>query len=239
MQYKNTFGKIQVMKNEHLFRGKTLGVSMSGGADSTMLCYLLAKTIKKRDLQITIQPYSGYDTWAPLDSKGVIEIVQYIQNKFPTVDIQWPISTVFDTNGDFEPKDKNMYIRPLIDKLVTHNVVDLVMNGISMGPPLEVQQTFTDLDNKINVRRLPGYHLWNEVERASDNLAPFKYVDKRFIIQCYKDFNRKELLEMTNSCTAPQGNCGECWWCQERSWAIDTVFGDTINNIIETVEDSI
>ena len=237
MQYKNTFGKIQVMKNEHLFRGKTLGVSMSGGADSTMLCYLLAKTIKKRDLQITIQPYNGYDIWAPLDSRGIIKIVQYIQSTFPTVDIQWPISTVFDTNGASASEgDKNSYIRPLIDKLVTHNVVDLVMSGVSLGPPVEVQES---LSGHHPITRLPGYHLWDEVERASDNLAPFKYVDKRFIIQCYKDFNRKELLEMTNSCTAPQGNCGECWWCQERSWAIDTVFGDTINNIIETVEDSI
>lgn len=218
MQYKNTFGKIQVMKNEHLFRGKTIGVSMSGGADSTMLCYLLAKTIKKRDLQITIQPYNGYDIWAPLDSRGIIKIIQYIQSTFPTVDIQWPISTVFDTNGaGYNDGDKNSYINPLIEKLKTHNLVDLVMHGASLGPPIEVQES---LSGQYPITRLPGHHLWNEIERASDDLAPFKYVDKRFIIQCYKDFDRKELLEMTNSCTAPQGNCKECWWCQERAWAI-------------------
>jgi hypothetical protein len=155
-----------------------------------------------------------------MDSKGVVKIIKYIQSKFPTVDIQWPISTVFDTNGDSAPNDKNMYIGPLIDKLEAHNVVDEVMNGISMGPSLEVQQTFKDWDNKINVRRLSGYHLWNEVERAIDHLSPFKHVDKRFIVQCYKDFGIEKLLRMTNSCTAPQGNCSECWWCQERAWAI-------------------
>jgi 7-cyano-7-deazaguanine synthase in queuosine biosynthesis len=221
MQYKNTFGKIQVMKDEELFRGKTLALSMSGGADSTILCYILAKTSQKRNLQITIQPYNGYDMWASMDSKGVVKIIKYIQSKFPNVDIQWPISTVFDTNGDFAPNDKNMYITPLIEKLVAHNVVDLVMNGISMGPPLEVQQTFKDWDNKINVRRLPGYHLWNEVERAIDHLSPLKHIDKRFIVYCYKKFGIEELLEMTNSCTEPQGNCRECWWCQERSWALE------------------
>ena len=47
MKYKNKFGTIHVMKNEHLFRGKTLALSMSGGADSTMLCYLLAKTSRR------------------------------------------------------------------------------------------------------------------------------------------------------------------------------------------------
>ena len=220
MQYKNKFGTIQVMKDGDLFRGKTLALSMSGGADSTILCYILAKTSQKRNLQITIQPYNGYDIWAPMDSKGVVKIIKYIQSKFPTVDIQWPISTVFDTNGDSAPNDKNMYIGPLIDKLEAHNVVDEVMNGISMGPSLEVQQTFKDWDNKINVRRLSGYHLWNEVERAIDHLSPFKHVDKRFIVQCYKDFGIEKLLRMTNSCTAPQGNCSECWWCQERAWAI-------------------
>ena len=221
MQYKNTFGKIQVMKDEELFRGKTLALSMSGGADSTMLCYLLAKTSRRHNLQITIQPYNGYDIWAPIDSTGVIKIIKYIQSKFPTVDIQWPISTVFDTNGDSAPNDKNMYIGPLIDKLQAHNVVDKVMNGISMGPPIEVQQTFKDWDNKINVRRLPGYHLWNEVERAIEHLSPLKHIDKRFIVQCYKEFDIEELLEMTNSCTTPEGNCSECWWCQERTWALN------------------
>jgi hypothetical protein len=221
MKYKNKFGTIHVMKDRDLFRGKTLALSMSGGADSTMLCYLLAKTSRRHNLQITIQPYNGYDIWAPMDSKGVVKIIKYIQSKFPNVDIQWPISTVFDTNGDFAPNDKNMYITPLIEKLVAHNVVDLVMNGISMGPPLEVQQTFKDWDNKINVRRLPGYHLWNEVERAIDHLSPLKHIDKRFIVYCYKKFGIEELLEMTNSCTEPQGNCRECWWCQERSWALE------------------
>jgi len=32
MQYKNKFGTIQVMKDGDLFRGKTLALSMSGGA---------------------------------------------------------------------------------------------------------------------------------------------------------------------------------------------------------------
>ena len=221
MQYKNKFGTIQVMKDGDLFRGKTLALSMSGGADSTMLCYLLAKTSQRHNLQITIQPYNGYDTWAPIDSASVPRIIKFIRKKFPAVDIQWPLSTVFNTNGNHAPNDKNMYIGPLIDKLEAHNVVDEVMNGISMGPPLEVQQTFKDWDNKINVRRLPGYHLWNEVERAIDHLSPFKHVDKRFVVQCYKDFGIEKLLRMTNSCTAPQGNCSECWWCQERNWALN------------------
>ena len=201
MQYKNKFGKIQVMKDKKLFRGKTLAISMSGGADSTMLCYLLAKTSYEQNLEITIQPYNGYDTWAPIDSAGVPNIIKFIRKEFMSVDIQWPISTVFDTNGAVAPNDKNKFIRPLIEKLTEHRVIDIVMNGISMGPPIEIQQTFKDWDKKINVRRLSGYHLWDEVERAHDHLAPFKQVDKRFIVQCYKDFGIEKLLKKTNGIT--------------------------------------
>ena len=222
MQYKNKFGTIQVMDDKELFKRKTLGISMSGGIDSTMLCYLLAMTSERTNLEITIQPYNGLDLWAPIDSSGVIDIIQYIQRKFPTVDIRWPISTVFNTNGD-RIKDKNTYIRPLIMQLEKNKVVDLVMNGISSGPPIEVQKLeFTKTDKRIV--RLAGYELWDEVKRAKDHLSPFKYVDKRFIVECYKHYMIEDLLKMTNSCTAPQGNCGECWWCQERAWAINEVF---------------
>jgi len=224
MQYKNKFGTIQVMKDGDLFRGKTLALSMSGGADSTMLCYLLAKTSRRHNLQITIQPYNGYDIWAPMDSKGVVKIIKYIQSKFPTVDIQWPISTVFDTNGDLGPRSKNMYIRPLLDKLEAHNVVDLVMNGISLGPPIEVQETFRNWqDPAVDVRRRHGKRQWHEIERAIEHLSPLKHIDKRFIVQCYKEFDIEDLLEITNSCIYPQGNCGECWWCQERNWALNQI----------------
>ena len=225
MQYKNKFGTIQVMEEEDLFKGKTLALSMSGGVDSTMLCYLLAKTSYEQNLEITIQPYNGYDTWAPIDSAGVPNIIKFIRKKFPAVDIQWPVSTVFNTNGRYAPNDKNMYIRPLIEKLVEHNAVDVLMNGISLGPPVEVQETFRNWqDLAVDIRRRPGKRQWHEIERAIKQLSPLKHIDKRFIVQCYKEFDIEKLLKMTNSCTAPQGNCGECWWCQEREWAINKVF---------------
>ena len=224
MKYKNKFGTIPVMEEEDLFRGKTLALSMSGGADSTMLCYLLAKTSYEQNLEITIQPYNGYDTWAPIDSSGVPNIIEFIRKEFPDIDIQWPLAVVFNTNGNHAPNDKNMYIRPLIHKLVEHKMVDVVMSGISMGQPLDVQTQLLKEGRIERITRLPGYHLWNEVENSCDHQAPFKHIDKRFIIQCYKDFNLEHLLKMTNSCTHPRGNCGKCWWCQERVWAFKEVF---------------
>ena len=59
------------------------------------------------------------------------------------------------------------------------------------------------------------------LDRAIEHLSPLKHIDKRFILQCYKEFNIESLLQLTNSCIYPEGNCSECWWCQERNWALN------------------
>ena len=64
MKYENEFGTIKVL-DDSKFKNKTIAVAMSGGADSTLLCYLIANTIQEQDLNITIQPYNGLDLWAP------------------------------------------------------------------------------------------------------------------------------------------------------------------------------
>ena len=239
MQFQNKYGTIDVLPTAGKLKNKTLGVSMSGGADSTMLCILLAKTIETEELNITLQPFSGHDLWAPLDTAGLPNIITFIKSQFPNVKINWPVSVVFDTQGVYD--GKNIYIGQLKKNMMDTGFINDFLVAGSRGPELEFQLKFTvpaERDWKP-IKRIPGYHQWDEVSKGDPNFAPFKDVDKRFIVQCYKDFGYESLLKQTNSCTDPAGNCGECWWCQERSWAIDTVFGDTINNIIETVEDSI
>ena len=50
--YSNKFGEVELP-----FSNKVVGLSMSGGADSTMLCYLLAKFVP----DVIIQPINGFD----------------------------------------------------------------------------------------------------------------------------------------------------------------------------------
>ena len=66
---KNKFGEVKILSNNML--AKSIGISMSGGADSTMLCYLLAKSISNGKLNISIQPYNGYDINLPGDSNKI------------------------------------------------------------------------------------------------------------------------------------------------------------------------
>jgi hypothetical protein len=64
---------------------------------------------------------------------------------------------------------------------------------------------------------------------------PFRFVEKDWVIKQYYDNQIEELLNLTRSCegefegmdytTYKQGQevpvCGECFWCKERTWAID------------------
>ena len=81
MKFSNKFGTINVLKEKNKYRNRTIGISMSGGMDSTMLCILLAKTIESKGLRTVIQPYNGYDIWAPLDSAGLPNIINRISLK--------------------------------------------------------------------------------------------------------------------------------------------------------------
>ena len=229
MIYKNKFGEVNILNPKYDFNNKVIGISMSGGADSTMLCYLLARTISEKRLNIIIQPYNGYDMDIPHDSEKVPNIIEYIRKKFPMVEIRWPIAVVYktlDKEGKYDPSinSKNFYIRTLRDKLIECKVFDMLFIAITLGPSLEVQQKFKSLGEN-DIRRIKGYYLYNEVEEAEEDTAPFKNIDKRFILQCYKDFGMFRVLnEMTESCTEPDGKCGKCWWDLERKWAIEQVW---------------
>ena len=223
MKYKNKFGTINLLEDSK-FKNKTIAVAMSGGADSTMLCYLLANTIQEQDLNITIQPYNGLDLWAPGDGIQIPKIINYIRSKFPNVKINWPLSVVFDTDGGKAPS-KHTYIRPM-SKMLEEKIVDYTFHGISMGPPEEIQKEFNKTQGHPDgLVRLPGGLYWEELERQEDDLAPYKTIDKRFIIQSYADHGVTDLLDMTASCIVPDPGCsGTCWWCQERQWAVDEVY---------------
>ena len=214
MIYKNKFGEVNI----NPYNSKIVGLSMSGGADSTMLCYLLAKTIQEERLNTIIQPFNGYDIDVPGDSNKVPNIIDYIRNKFSTVEIRWPIATVFKGNY----KDiKNSYIGTLRNKLEKNKVYDIFNSAISLGPPMEIQEKFE------SIMRLKGYPLYNEVESVDVNTGPFKHIDKRFIIQCYKDFKADVLLEMTESCVQlNKCRTKKCWWCMEREWAMKEVINE-------------
>lgn len=214
----NNYGKVKILEDKEYFHNKVISLSMSGGADSTLLCYLIAKSIQEKNMNTTIWPYNGYDISLPHDSIKLIKIIEFINNKFPKVDLKYPISVVFDGKG----KDiKNDYLRPLRDTLYKQGAFDIWMVGINQGPPIEIQKK-----EFPSFKRLTGYKLGEQLVAPELN-APFVNQDKRFIVQCYKDLGLLNLYHNTCSCTESDPGCNECWFCYERAWAEKEVLTST------------
>jgi hypothetical protein len=138
MIYENKFGKVDILPDPDFWDGHIIGIAMSGGADSLMLCYLVANTIKKLKLNSSIQPYNGYDIHVPHDSNAAVKTLPTLIRKFPTVDIKWPISTVFNSNGEDNKMD---YITKL-RKALAGATFTRHITGITLGPPYKVQNSW-------------------------------------------------------------------------------------------------
>jgi len=64
---------------------------------------------------------------------------------------------------------------------------------------------------------------------------PFRFVDKAWVVNKYKELGIMDLFNITRSCEGEFENinyktytpgqdvpiCGHCFWCKEREWAIE------------------
>ena len=94
---------IDFLKDVNLYDHDSVGISLSGGTDSTMVFYLLCKYAP----QLSIVPFTmieeGHPTARPNNIWHVDEICLYMKEKFPKVNIK-------DVKEcKFNPKDPILY----------------------------------------------------------------------------------------------------------------------------------
>lgn len=184
---------------------KKLLVSVSGGADSAILLYLIAKHNKDAKLghQITTFTVNKADG-AEIHAKKVI---QWVTSKLE-VSVQ---SMIID--GDQSLPHRLIVNKPLRG-LISTNVFDMIYVGENKIPPIEFpfgeQNSFPGL-----APRRKG----NPANNVKVSL-PFSDMYKYHTIDLYFRHNVTELLEYTHSCTERStGRCNVCWQCCERKWA--------------------
>lgn len=189
-----------------------IGVSCSGGADSTILLYHLMKHTPGK-IHIFITGNNQRDRRNVIVACNVIEkCIQLTGNS----NIEQHISYC-----EIQTKDE------LFQKLrfyKDHDVIDILYTGVTMNPPKEVTDDFT-LNGESDRDGTKGLYHYNNVV-----YTPWMKIDKREIAEMYKEEELDELFTMTRSCEwdidilgdvsdPGLGHCGECWWCEERKWA--------------------
>lgn len=204
---------------------KNIGVSMSGGADSSMLCYLLAKQIKEKNLDITIHPISAVFSVRPWSYDRAKKVVNFIKRDLDC-------SNVFGQHFRFNvsedecksDKAKQEHFGHVMGFLFVNNIIDHLFSGKTKNPNQKVMDTFFD-QNPQQDRNNPTE---KNIYKSSVETVPWAMVDKRMTIELYKKYNLIDtLLPITRSCEGDDiitenftKTCGQCWWCEEKAWAI-------------------
>lgn len=175
---------------------KNILFAISGGADSAILLYILAKLNKESKTEhnftlFTVPRPDGGANYSPA-------IVKWISNKL-NVDLPEPL-----IYGDGNLPHQ-IVVKVAIKELLDTNKYDL----------LYVAENKIPLDNICGIGPIrapkPNY------ERKS---LPFWAITKDCILDLYYQENVDELLKLTHSCTEMVvGRCNKCFQCNERAWA--------------------
>lgn len=191
----------------HLHPGP-IGISCSGGVDSSVLLYILmSQNIKPIHIFTCASKLKNYSS-AFTTVEVINKCIQLTGNNNIFHHIHY-VDEQTKENLFYKDKFKNIY---------------LLYTAITQNPPQEVSSKF---ENTITeTEREPGEVklLYTDENRF---YMPFANINKKEIYNIYKELDLLDsLFPVTRSCESlilTKGHCGKCWWCEERKWAFGTL----------------
>jgi hypothetical protein len=225
-----------------------VGLSLSGGADSTILFYMLCKLIEDTGSKCKIMPTTAvrfHDTkpWLEIAPKNVYA---YMKERFPDI--------VLEHDWYFIPPDlevvkmKKLGLRHLNKALPTDKMFTDVLCTISYNDYLAKKQKLqfmysgTTMNPPEEYDNAPQFRNREIVKNNIDQVIsasfinPFALVSKDYTMAQYENYQVQDLLDMTRSCEADTKvlgemwmhiedeeppACGYCFFCKERQWGVD------------------
>ena len=218
---------------------------MSGGADSALLTYLLCQKVTTQEIHI-INHIRCWKT-KPWQEHNANCVYNWFRIRFPNIkfyrhqnfiapDLEWgeqgPI--VVDEYGKKVSGD-NAEIRAFAEYTCFKFNIDCYYNAVTRNPKgvlLPGAMTSRDIDPTPDNK-----HLFFMEHMGKYACHPFRFTDKSEIMEEYKRQNILDLLDTTRSCegtfedldyknyvpgmSVPE--CGKCFWCKERQWALKQV----------------
>ena len=226
MIYANEYGTVDLLSEQFLKSLRsdegTIGMKLSGGADTALLLYLFAKEISERNLKFNILPYTFNDK----PDRFIVAqmILNEIKTVFPTVRFKK------HQYGDISPPYRKVFDKWAL-KLTQENDIVFFTNATNLPAPEEAITINKELAEFVGTREAPRNYDTQDLERIGINdipeYSPFKNVDKRFTAQVYEDeFLLETLFPLTRSCLGSaevtdyhEKPCKMCYWCEEKYWA--------------------
>ena len=171
---------------------------LSGGADSALLLYMIAKEQFLHNTDHDIIPLTiARSDGAVLYSPGIVNYV----NKFFGMNIPQPVQI-----GKPDLPHKDVVRLGVVAAFAKHKL-DYVYLGETQLPPDPV---------------LGVYPVRSQQSPHQQVILPFVGLYKTHVIDMYYTLRQEELLKLTHSCTERTiWRCDECFNCSERAWAFN------------------
>ena len=221
---------------------KKIGISISGGADSALLSYLICSNTNA-EIHFTNQVRCWKSRpWQEYVADQVINWFQsrfknkfYVHRNLIPPELEWGDKgpNLVDEYGKL--KSGNQIILRSHNEYIIHKYkLDAAYGAINKNPDVDFDGALEDR----NKGHIPPYFEHNRVAICH----PFVHTRKDWIIKQYYRHNIIDLLELTRSCEGDRyvypnifknldyttyingqfvPTCGECFWCKERAWAIN------------------
>lgn len=228
---------------------RKIAVNVSGGADSACLTSILANIIKENNLKITIDIITHTRVWEVRPWAGTVSsnVYKMLKNKWgeiigERIENFIPSELEHGNVGNLKILDDRspdqVIVAKFNDYLGVKNSYDAIYNATTKNPSVNsiiqdrMKNRDTDNIKTESLAMATKYGYWM--------MHPLIFTEKDWIIKQYYNMDLLDLLEVTRSCEGNQGNssyldgldvfwyeegkqvpeCGECFWCKERTWAI-------------------
>ena len=197
---------------------KNIGIAMSGGIDSTLLCYILADLISKNNLDITIHVTAHVRVWKfrPWQKDVSQNVYDWMVKHFPNVkfkrhqgfippDLEWKNNgpTLVMNEYGIEEYGDVLVMRSFAEYVGFHENFEAFYNATTLNP------TDPNITLALDVRNLTAEDITAHFDYAIKyyrmglnvlTCHPFRFVQKDWIVGRYKEFGIWDLFEMTRSC---------------------------------------
>lgn len=188
-----------------------IGLSFSGGADSSLLLYILMQHSTHTIHLYTFASKNKQWRTATTSTNVVKRCIELTKNN----NVQHHITYIEEQRPEvIYPKMESMLLRDNAYRLYT---------GMTKLPPSQVYNTFSHSLEDWIIGKRTDEKTYDEYSHDDKLYTPFINLNKKDIAEMYKTLGIVDtLFPVTNSCEGDMVNfnhCGVCWWCQEREWA--------------------
>lgn len=225
---------------------RNIGISVSGGADSALLTYLICTNLHD-NCKVHISTQIRCWQTRPWQEHISEEVFNWFVKHFPKIDFQRHINFIppelewgskgptIEVNGKMKSGNQ-IILRSFNEYLVHKYKLDAWFAGVNQNPDVELEGALDD-------RKEPT------LETIKDHMGtkichPFIATTKDWIIKQYKLNYITDLLNITRSCEGDAidypdvfgdldyknykkgqyvPTCGKCFWCKEREWGMNNV----------------